>query len=114
MGARLEEVLQEHDCHVTVVESYGRYFDIFWRTARDELDLVIAANSSLPPAHLQSLIPDIRAQNPLARLLVLSGYCPEGFIADLKQKGMDGFLRLPYEEEALLKEVGRLLFPPAP
>jgi hypothetical protein len=40
---------------------------------------------------------------------VLSGYCPEDFVADLRQKGIDGFLTLPYEQDALLKEVDGLL-----
>jgi DNA-binding NarL/FixJ family response regulator len=71
--------------------------------------LVIATNTSLPPAHIQSIVPDIKARHPHARIIVLSGYCPECFVADLKHKGIDKFLPLPYEEDALLKEVVWLL-----
>jgi hypothetical protein len=45
---------------------------------------------------------------------VLSGYCPEDFVADLKQKGIDGFLSLPFAEDALLQEVADLLSKPTP
>jgi len=45
---------------------------------------------------------------------VLSGYSPEEFVADLKQKGVDGFLELPFEEDSLLEEVAGLLSQPTP
>jgi len=113
-GACLEAVLREHGCYVTIVESYGRFSDVFQDIARRKFDLVIATNTSIPPAHILSLVPDIKARHPHARIIVLSGYCPEDFVADLKQKGIDGFLPLPYEEDALLKEVTGLLSKPTP
>jgi hypothetical protein len=45
---------------------------------------------------------------------VLSGYCPEDFVADLVQKGIHGFLTLPYEQDALLAELAGLLSTPTP
>jgi DNA-binding NarL/FixJ family response regulator len=96
------------------VESYGGFSEVFQDVARREFDLVIATNTSLPVAHIQSMVPVIKSRHPHARIIVLSGYCPESFVADLKQKGIDGFLSLPYEEDALVKEVAGLLSKPTP
>jgi DNA-binding NarL/FixJ family response regulator len=107
-------VFREHGYHATIAESYGRFSDVLQDIARRKFDLVIATNTSLTPTHIQSIVPDIIARHPHARIIVLSGYCPEDFVEDLKQKGIDGFLPLPYEEDALLKEVARLLSQPTP
>jgi DNA-binding NarL/FixJ family response regulator len=80
----------------------------------ETIDLVIVTNTSIPPSRVQSIVPDIRALYPRARLVVLSGYCPEDFVADLMQKGIHGFLTLPYDQDALLAEVGGLLSTPTP
>jgi hypothetical protein len=40
---------------------------------------------------------------------VLSGYYPDEFVIDLKQKGINRFLKLPFLEDDLIKEVERLL-----
>jgi DNA-binding NarL/FixJ family response regulator len=75
-------------------------------------DLVIVTNTSIPPAHIPSIVPEIKARHPHGRIIVLSGYSFEGFVEDLKQKGIDEFLPLPFEEDALLGEVARLLANP--
>jgi hypothetical protein len=49
---------------------------------------------------------------PHARTLVLSGFAPKDFVADLREKGIDAFLALPYEEESLLLEIAWLLSMP--
>ena len=108
-GACLAAVLREHGYDVTIVESYGGFSDFFQDLTRTEFDLLIVTNTCLSPVHIQSIVPDIRAGHPRARIIVLSGYCPEDFVADLRQKGIDGFLPLPFEEDALLREVAWLL-----
>jgi DNA-binding NtrC family response regulator len=113
-GACLGGVLRGHGCRVTIVESYGRFSDVFQGIARRKFDLVIATNTSLPATHIQSIVPDIKARHPHARIIVLSGYYPGDFVADLNQQAIDGFLPLPYEEDALLKEVAGLLSKPTP
>lgn len=55
------------------------------------------------------MIPDIKWQNPKGRIIVLSGYFTEGWVEDLRRKGMDEFFELPYEEKALLRGVSELL-----
>lgn len=109
-GTCLEGVLRERGYHVTIVES----FDVFQDIARIKFDMVIATNTCLTPTHIQSIVPDIKARCPGTRIIVLSGYYPDDFVADLKQKGIDGFLSLPFEEDALLKEVSGLLSMPTP
>jgi DNA-binding NarL/FixJ family response regulator len=91
------------------VESFGGFSGALHDGPRESFDLVIITNTSIPPPRIQSILPDIKARHPHARLIVLSGYCPEDFVADLRQKGIDGFLTLPYEQDALLKEVDGLL-----
>lgn len=43
--------------------------------------------------------------------MVLSGHYPDDFVAALKKLGIDGFLRLPFEEAILLRDVAALLYP---
>jgi DNA-binding NarL/FixJ family response regulator len=113
-GACLGEVLREHGCDVTVVESYNEWSEVSRNTPAETLELVIATNTSLPPSLIRSTVPDIKAQHPGAPLIVLSGYCADDFVADLLQNGADRFLPLPFEQDALLAEVDGLLSLPTP
>lgn len=112
LGACLEGLLQEHGYHTTVSESYGRFSNVLQYLVRKKFDLVIVTNTSIPPADIPSIVPDIKAQHPHGHIMVLSGYSSEDFVEDLKQKGMDRFLPLPFQEDALLGEVARLLSSP--
>jgi DNA-binding NarL/FixJ family response regulator len=109
IGACLAEVLREHGLDVTVVESFGELSGALHDVAREAFDLVIVTNTSLPPPRIQSVVPDIKARYPHARIIVLSGYLPDDFVADLLQKEINGFLNLPYEQVSLLKKVDGLL-----
>jgi DNA-binding NarL/FixJ family response regulator len=97
-----------------MAESYGTFSDVFRNITRRKFDMVIATNTSLPPARIQRIVPEIKTRYPRARIIVLSGYYSEDFVADLKKKGIDGFLPLPYEDDSLLQEVAGLLSTPAP
>jgi two-component system, cell cycle sensor histidine kinase and response regulator CckA len=114
IGACLEEVLREHGLDVTVAESFGGLSDGLCDGARENIDLAIITNSSLPPSRIPSIVPDIKARHPDARLIVLSGYYTEDFVAELVRKGIDRFLTLPYAQDALLNEVDGLLSMPTP
>lgn len=96
------------------MESYGGTSDVPQERASETFDLVIVTNTSVPPSRIRTIVPDFRARHPHARLIVLSGYCPDDFVADLVQKGIHGFLTLPYEQNALLKKVDGLLSMPTP
>ena len=113
LGACLEGVLQAHGYHTTISESYGRFTNVFPYIVFRRFDLVIVTNTSIPPTHIPSIVPDIKSRHPDGRIIVLSGYYPLGLVTDLKQKGVDGFLPLPFEEDALLEEMARLLSGPA-
>jgi DNA-binding NtrC family response regulator len=113
-GACLEGVLREHGYHVTIVESYGRFANDLQNISNTQFDLVIATNTSLTPAQIQGIVPDIRARHPHTRIIVLSGYCSDDFVADLRQKGIHGFLPLPFGQTALLEEVAGQLSMPTP
>ena len=76
-------------------------------------ELVILTNAGIPPAHILSIIPIIKISYPDIPIIVLSGYCPEDLLTDLKQKGIDGFLSLPFEEAVLHKEITKLLAKPS-
>jgi len=114
VGACLEAVLREHGYHVTLTESYTIASDISFATASSTCDLVIATNTCLPPARIRAIVPAIKARYPRIRIVVLSGHYPDDFVADLKQKGIDGFLTLPFKEDVLLKEVARQFSKPPP
>ncbi len=107
VGACLEAVLREHGYHVRLAESYNTVPDVFLATARSTCDLVIVTNTSLPPARIRAIVPSIKARNPRVRIVVLSGYYPDDFVTELKQKGIDGFLTLPFKKDVLLTEVAR-------
>jgi DNA-binding NarL/FixJ family response regulator len=96
------------------VESYDEFSDVLCDGAHGTFDLVIITNSSVPPSRIQTLVADIKARLPDAPLIVLSGYCPEDFVANLMLKGIDGFLPLPFVQDTLLKQVDGLLSTPTP
>jgi hypothetical protein len=109
-GACLMRILQAHGCLVTIMESCGRETVHAGRRAvSKDFDLVILTNTCLTPAHIRTCVLDVKTRYPHARTLVLSGDLPKDFVADLREKGLDGFLPLPYEEESLLLEIAWLL-----
>ena len=112
MGACLEGILQGHGYHTTISESYGRFSNVLQYVMRKRFDLVIVTNTGIPPAHIPSIVPEIKARHPHGRIMVLSGYSSEDFVEDLKRKGIDRFLPIPFEENALLGEVASLLSGP--
>lgn len=71
--------------------------------------MVIATNTSLSPSQIQHIVPAIKAQSPDARIIVLSGFYTSDFCSDLKEKGADGCLPLPFEEVVLMNKVDELL-----
>ena len=99
---------------MTVAETYDTSPDVSLATARRMCDLVIVTNTSLSPARIRIVVADIKIRDPHTRIIVLSGYFADDFVADLTQDGIDGFLALPFEEGALLKEVAKILAKPPP
>jgi len=114
IGACLDGVLRGHGYKVTVSETYDTSPDVSLATARRMCDLVIVTNTSLSPAHIRVIVADIKIRDPHTRIIVLSGYIADDFVADLTQDGIDGFLALPFEEGTLLKEVAKILAKPPP
>lgn len=113
-GACLLGVLREHGYKVTLAETYDTSPDVSLANARMLCDLVIVTNTSLSPDYIRIVVADIKVRDPHARIIVLSGYSAHDFVADLKQDGIDGFLTLPFEEGALLKEISNILAKPPP
>jgi DNA-binding NarL/FixJ family response regulator len=111
-GACLLGVLREHGYKVTLSETYDTSPDVSLAMAHTICDLVIITNTSLSPAHIHIVVADIKARDPHTRIIVVSGYSADDFVADLKQEGIDGFLALPFEEGVLLKEVATQLAKP--
>jgi DNA-binding response OmpR family regulator len=108
IGPCIEEVLRANGYRVTIEGSYvadGR--------GDSQCDLVIVTNTSLNPVQILSAVPGIKSRRPMTRIMVLSGYSDEEWIADLKRKGMDKFLALPFEIGVLLGGVAGLLSGPA-
>jgi hypothetical protein len=98
---------------VTIIESCGREsVPVGRRAASKDFDLVILTNTCLTPPHIRKCVLHVKTRYPYARTLVLSGYSPKDFVADLREKGIDGFLTLPYQEESLLLEIAWLLSTP--
>ena len=58
------------------------------------------------------MIPEFKSHHPKARILVMSGYFDHEWMKDLRQKGMDAYLELPFERDVLLKRVAGLLSRP--
>jgi DNA-binding NarL/FixJ family response regulator len=114
IGGCLEGVLRGHGYEVTVAETYDTSPDVPLAVARRMCDLVIVTNTSLSPSHIRIVVADIKIRDPHTRIIVLSGYCANDFVADLKQDGIDGFLALPFEEDVLLKEIAKILAKPPP
>ncbi len=113
MGNTLMGCLHNKGYKGTTLESYGKIPDIVKELARRKYAMVIATNTSLSPSQIQDVVPAIRAQSPEARIIVLSGFYTTDFCSDLKVKGVDGCLPLPFEEIVLMNKVDELLSIPA-
>lgn len=109
MGNTLMGCLHNKGYNATTLESYGKIPDIVEELARRKYAMVIATNTSLSPSQIQDIVPAIKAQSPDARILVLSGFHTREFCSDLKEKGVDGCLPLPFEEVVLMNSVDELL-----
>jgi DNA-binding response OmpR family regulator len=109
IGPCIVEVLGANGFSVTLKE---RYLVSDWTARR--FDLVIVTNTSLTPPEIRSTVPEIKSGHPEVRIMVLSGYIDERWVADLKLNGVDRFLPLPFKIKALLTVVsGLLLTPPS-
>jgi DNA-binding NarL/FixJ family response regulator len=104
VGPCLEEVLRDQGYGVTTEDSF-----ISGTFGGEQVHLVIATNTSMTPSQIRTIIPDIKSQLPNARILVLSGFSDDAWVADLQLQGIDGFLTLPFELEVLVKGVAGLL-----
>ena len=112
IGACLSGILREQGYVVTIVESYSNTSEMVPDYRHMIFDLVIVTNTSVSPARIQGFIPALKVDHPRARIIVLSGYCPEDFVSDLKQKGIDAFIPLPFARHGLTRDVAGLLSGP--
>jgi DNA-binding NtrC family response regulator len=108
VGPCLEGVLRDRGYSVTTEDSF-----VSAGNGRGDFDLVIATNTTLSSRQIQTTIPEIKSHHPKARILLLSGYFDPDWMADLRTKGMDAYLELPFERDVLLQGVAGLLTGPA-
>jgi DNA-binding NtrC family response regulator len=107
IGPCLEGILLRQGYSVTTGDTYDD------RNAGDRVyDLIIVTNTSLTPDQIRNVIPGIKSLHPQSPVIVVSGYCVEEWVSDLKRLGVDKFLELPVAEDTLRTEVAAIL--PAP
>ena len=93
------DVLQARD-GVEALEVYETYAG---RIAVVLLDLV------MPRLGGRETLVKLRSMDPDARVVVSSGYNPEGKAADLKRLGAAGFIAKPYSQAALSQAISAAL-----
>lgn len=69
--------------------------------------------TTLPPARVQAVAPEIKSRFPAVPVIVVSGYSPGAFVSTLREAGVDEFLPLPVDEATLLSAVTAHLTLPA-
>jgi CheY-like chemotaxis protein len=83
-----------------------------WEVAQERgaIDVVLV-DAVMPVMSGRELIEQLRAQQPGARIILMTGYTDDAAEAHavLGRSGVSGFLQKPIAEEALLHEVRRVL-----
>ncbi len=113
MGIALTGCVRNQGYESTILESQGTVSNIVAELKRTKYALVIVTNTSITPSQIQTIVPAIKAQCSDIRIIVLSGSHNEHFVSDLRQKGIDGWMPLPFREDVLMNKVDQLLSLPA-
>jgi PAS domain S-box-containing protein len=78
-----------------------------FRAAPERYDLVLL-DLMLPRLNGKDLLREIQKLRPDVQVLVTSGYCSQERIEEVRRLGADGFLKKPYDIDALLRRLAEL------
>lgn len=107
LGFLISTLLREEDFDVTVVDSFGpgSIEAVYRQISVKRYSLILPTNNGLTPSKILELVPEIRKRNPDAKIIVLSGHFSADFMRELRKKGIDGFLPMPFRSEELVRKV---------
>jgi DNA-binding NtrC family response regulator len=71
--------------------------------------LLILSNLGLPPFNIPTTVSNVRKSDHEIIIWVMSGYDNIEFINDLKTRGVDYFLRLPFDIQAFSNNVKNII-----
>jgi len=103
----LKDLLQEHGCHVTAVDSAREALQQF-KQAPEHFDLVIS-DQIMPDMTGAELAEKLLALRPGLPVIIYSGYSETLDEQQAREIGISRFLRKPVEPEILLRVVAELL-----
>jgi len=107
LGSLISTLLRKEDIDVTVVDSSGPGFieAVYREISVKRYGLILPTNNGLTPSKILELIPEIRNRNRDAKIIVLSGHFSADFMGELRKKGINGFLPMPFRSEDLVRKV---------
>lgn len=113
IGQFISNLLSREGFDVTVVDSSRSVketcMEIHAELSRKNYDVVLPTNNGLTPNAILDLIPVIKRENPGSNIIVLSGFKTQEFIRDLKERGIDDFLSMPFAPDDFVQKVKTIL-----
>ncbi|MFH1102516.1 MAG: PAS domain S-box protein [Pseudomonadota bacterium] len=101
------EILTEHGYH-TIKASKGEDAVNIYRTQKDMIDLVIL-DFNMPGMGGQKCLQELLTLNPLAKVIIASGYALKGKVKETLDSGAAGFIAKPYQFRTMLKQIRSVL-----
>jgi len=106
LGSLLSETLKGKGFEVRIVESFE---EVLSELANEQYEVVLPTNNSLHYSQIPTIVSEIRDKYPDIGIIVLSGYYNQDYIADLKARGIDVFLKMPFKIEELTSKIRNVI-----
>ena len=94
--------------HRVVTAGGGKAAIACFRERGHEIDAVLL-DLSMPDASGEEVLAELQRIRPDVRVIIATGYTAEADSKRLASRGVVGFVRKPYEPEAILEQIGRAL-----
>lgn len=109
VGGFIAENLETKGFEVQIVEAEGRqdYIldDVYSELSRRSYEVVLPTNNGLGYPYILKLVPGIKERFRKVRIIVVSGYHEADFVNRLTEYGIDGFIRMPFKVDDLVRHV---------
>jgi two-component system, cell cycle sensor histidine kinase and response regulator CckA len=79
-----------------------------YRDRRDDIDLIIL-DMAMPVMGGRDAFMKLREHNPIAKVVLATGYSRDSDLADVMKLGINGFIEKPYRVEELASVIRRVL-----
>jgi CheY-like chemotaxis protein len=104
----IAQAFLERAGHRVVTAGGGKAAIDSFRERGHEIDAVLL-DLTMPDTSGEQVLAEIQRMRPDVRVIIATGYTAEAASKRLVSRGVVGFVRKPYEPEAILEQIGRAL-----